>query len=119
MASPHRKERVEELLRSFIASELSLIEEPLFSLITITSAEVTKDLRQATMYWCRAAGSPAEASDSATDAALKSVVPYLKKRIAEELNLRFVPSIFFKFDKTPFMSEHIESLLRKTQTDIS
>jgi ribosome-binding factor A len=118
MASPHRKERVEELLRSFIAAELSLIEEPLFSLITITSADISRDLRHATLYWCRAAGAPAEDSDAVTDAALKSAVPFLKKRIAEELNLRFVPSLAFKFDKTPFMSEHIDQLLKKAQSDL-
>jgi ribosome-binding factor A len=109
----HRKERVEELLRSFIASELALIEEPLFSLMTVTSAEVTRDLKHATIYWCRAAGSPAEESDKVTDSTLRSMVPYLRKRIAQELGLRFVPSISFKFDKTPFMSEHIEALLKK------
>ncbi len=118
MASPHRKERVEELLRSFVASEITLIEEPLFSLITITSAKVSKDLKHATLYWCRAAGTPSEHSDATTDSTLRSVIPYLKKRIAEELNLRFVPSLTFKFDKTPFMSEHIDSLLKKAQSDL-
>jgi ribosome-binding factor A len=112
MASPHRKERVEDLLHSFIASELRLIEEPLFSLITVTSVSVSKDLRHATIFWCRADGNPSENSDSQTDSTLKSVVPHLKKRIAEELQLRFVPNLLFKFDKTPFMSEHINVLLK-------
>lgn len=115
MASQHRKARVEELIRSFIASELMMIEEPLFSLLTVTSAEVTRDLKYATIYWCRAAGDPAEESDDITDKTLKSAVPHLRKRIAEELGLRYVPDLKFKFDKTPFMTERIDSLLRDAQ----
>jgi ribosome-binding factor A len=115
MGTSHRKARVEELVRSFVASELMLIEEPLFSYITVTSAEVSKDLKYATIYWCKAMGAAAEDSDDITDKTLKSAVPYLRKRIAEELGLRYVPALSFKFDKTPFMSEHIEGLLRKAR----
>ncbi|HMO18694.1 MAG TPA: 30S ribosome-binding factor RbfA [Oligoflexia bacterium] len=115
MGTSHRKARVEELIRSFIASELMLIEDPLFSYITVTSAEVSKDLKYATIFWCKAVGAAEEMSDDVTDRALVAVTPYLKKRIAEELGLRYVPALKFRFDKTPYMSEHIESLLREAR----
>lgn len=114
MSNQHRRARVEELLRSFVATELMLIEEPLLAFITITAAQVSPDLKHAEFYWCRADASPHEEADSGTVSMLRAVIPHLKKRIAEELNLRFVPSLKFTFDKTPFMSERINQLLKST-----
>ncbi len=112
MGNQHRRARVEEMLRSFVASELLFIEEPLLAFITITAAKVSPDLKHAEFYWCRADASAHEEADSGTTSVLKAVVPFLKKRIAQELNLRFVPSLKFTFDRTPFMSERINQLLK-------
>ena len=113
MASGHRRERVEELLRSFIASEFMLVDDPAIRLVTITAVTVTRDLKIATIYWCQAMANPTEDADKTLEAAVKSMVPGLRRRIAAELQLRYVPDLDFKFDQTPFMSEKIDSLLRK------
>ena len=116
MASQHRQERVEELLRSFLASELMMIDEGSVRLITITAVKVSRDLKYATVYWCKTLAQPTEAADSEIEYSLKCLIPSLRKRIAEELELRFVPELDFKFDQTPFMTEKIDALLRKAHT---
>lgn len=113
MASMHRRERVEELLRSFIATELMMVDDESIRLVTITAVQVSKDLKYATIYWCKALAEPTEEADHALESGIKQLVPGLRKRIAQELGLRFVPELTFKFDQTPFMSEKIDSLLRK------
>ncbi len=112
MGSQHRRERVEELVRSFIASELMLNEEPALSLVTITAAKVSPDLKHALLYWCKANALPQESADANTEIELKAAIPHLRKRIAESLGLRYVPMIKFEFDRTPFMSERINTLLK-------
>ena len=112
MGNQHRKARVEEMLRSFVASELMMIEEPLLAFLTITAAKVSPDLKYAEFYWCRADASPHEEADSGTVSILRAVIPHLRKRIAAELNLRYVPNLKFTFDRTPFMSERINQLLK-------
>lgn len=113
MASGHRRERVEELLRSFIASEFMLADEDSVRLVTITSVSVTKDLKYATVFWCKAIAQPTEDADLELEAKIKAMIPRLRRRIAQELELRYVPELILKFDQTPFMTEKIDALLRK------
>lgn len=113
MASGHRQERIEELLRSFIATELMLVDNATIPLVTIMAVKVTKDLRHATIFWCKAIAEPTETPDAEIEQYLRQMVPQLRKRIAQELELRYVPELHFKFDQTPFMAEKIDSLLRK------
>ena len=112
MGNQHRRARVEEMLRSFVASELILIEEPMLAFITITAAKVSPDLKHAEFYWCRADASPHEEANTGTASVLRAVIPHLRKRIAAELGLRYVPGLKFTFDRTPFMSERINQLLK-------
>lgn len=115
MASAHRQERVEELLRSFIATELMQVDNNVIPLVTVMAVKVTRDLKHATIYWCKAMAQPTESADVQVEQYLKQLVPQLRRRIAQELDLRFVPELHFKFDQTPFMSEKIDSLLRKAE----
>lgn len=113
MASQHRQERVEELLRSFIASEFMFVDSEALRLVTITAVSVTRDLKIASIYWCKATAEPEEEADLELEASIKAMIPGLRRRIAQELNLRYVPELEFKFDQTPFMTEKIDALLRK------
>jgi ribosome-binding factor A len=113
MASGHRRERVEELLKSFIASEFMMVDDAAIRLVTITAVNVSKDLRYATIYWCKASASPTEEADSQLEASIKGMAGGLRRRVAAELQLRYAPELDFRFDQTPFMTEKIDALLRK------
>lgn len=124
MAS-YRKKRVGELLLSFLAEELRQLNEPAYGFVTLTGVEVSGDLRVAKVFWSlmnAGAGSskdeqpisrefPQEKQVAATEEALQELVPFLKRRIGEELQLRFVPQLVMKHDASLATGFRIDQLL--------
>jgi ribosome-binding factor A len=107
-----RSERVGELLTEVIADVLREdIRDPRVTAVTITAAKVTKDLRQARIYFT-ILGGPSENKDSVL-AGLKSALGFIRARIGKQLKLRFVPAIEFFYDDSVDEAERIEKLLRQ------
>ena len=76
----------------------------------ITRVKVTPDLRQARVYFAllsKEQGDPTEATE-----ALGRVVPYLRRRLAKDLELRVTPELQFLYDEELDEARHIDSLLR-------
>jgi ribosome-binding factor A len=109
-----RSERVGELLTEVIADVLREdIRDPRVTAVTITGAKVTKDLRQARIYFTILGGA-SENKDSVL-AGLKSALGFIRARIGKQLNLRFVPVIEFFYDESVDEAERIEKLLRQVK----
>jgi ribosome-binding factor A len=109
-----RSERVGELLTEVIAEVLREdIRDPRITAVTITAAKVTKDLRQARIYFAILGGT-AENKDSVL-AGLKSAMGFIRSRIGKQLKLRFVPAIEFFYDESVDEAERIENLLRQVK----
>jgi ribosome-binding factor A len=109
-----RSERVGELLTEVIAEVLREdIRDPRVTAVTITAAEVTKDLRQARIYFTILGGA-SENKDSVL-AGLKSALGFIRARIGKQLKLRFVPAIEFFYDESVDEAERIEKLLREVK----
>lgn len=109
-----RSERVGELLTEVIAEVLREdIRDPRVTAVTITAAKVTKDLRQARIYFTILGGA-SENKDSVL-AGLKSALGFIRARIGKQLNLRFVPAIEFFYDESVDEAERIEKLLREVK----
>ena len=107
-----RSERVGELLTEVIAEVLREdIRDPRVTAVTITAAKVTKDLRQARIYFT-VLGGASENKDSVL-AGLKSALGFIRARIGKQLKLRFVPAIEFFYDQSVDEAERIEKLLRE------
>jgi len=109
-----RSERVGELLTEVIADVLREdIRDPRVTAVTITAAKVTKDLRQARIYFTILGG----ASDNKATvlAGLKSALGFIRARIGKQLKLRFVPAIEFFYDDSVDEAERIEKLLRQVK----
>ena len=107
-----RSERVGELLTEVIADVLRKdIRDPRVTAVTITSAKLTKDLRQARIYFTILGGA-SENKDSVL-AGLKSALGFIRARIGKQLKLRFVPAIEFFYDESVDEAERIEKLLRQ------
>lgn len=49
--------------------------------------------------------------------ALKVCVPFIRKEIAKEINLRIVPAIYFEIDKTQEKVEHLEELFKQIKKE--
>ena len=109
-----RSERVGELLTEVIADVLREdIRDPRVTAVTITAAKVTKDLRQARIYFTILGG--ASENKDAVLAGLKSALGFIRARIGKQLKLRFVPALEFFYDDSVDQAERIEKLLRQVK----
>lgn len=142
----HRQARVSDMLCCFLAEEVRKLSDPRLAFVTITSVEVSKDLRSAKVYWTIPADTigaavgkvdvsslepeRSEPREMTTEDPLKDLFPsakrkkeaddalsgcesLLKRRIAEELDFRYVPQLCFCFDDAGEKGFRIEYLLSK------
>ncbi len=75
--------------------------------VTITEVRMSPDLRNATAFVVPFAGGDAEAAV----AALRRAAGYFRSRIAQEIAMRFTPSIRFTVDRTFESATRIDRLL--------
>ena len=110
-----RSERVGELLTEVIAEVLrEEIRDPrVSSAVTITAAKVTKDLRQARIYFTILGGG--SGNKDAVLAGLKSALGFIRSKIGKRLNLRYVPTIEFLYDESVDQAERIDKLLKQVK----
>lgn len=106
-----RQDRVAEAIRK----EISLIiheelNDPRVGFVTITKVEVTHDLSYAKVFFSVLGG---EEDYRKTKEALDSALGFIRKLVAERINLRFAPEFAFQEDKTTEYSIHIQKLLNE------
>ena len=122
----YKKERLAEQLHSFLAGEIRKFHGDSYSLVTLTEVRPSKDYKSAKIFWTMPAVGPTDGStDGGNDKflpaeqrdqmqkALNAKIAFLKRRIAEELQLRFVPSLSFVFDESAQRGSRIDELLKK------
>ena len=114
----YRKERVADLVLGFVASELRQLRDPRLQFVTLTECRMSPDLKVAKLYWTtHSAGKEGEfpqtskADVASGTKALEGVVGLLRKRIAEELELRYLPELNFFFDDSIDRGMRIDYLL--------
>jgi len=108
-----RSDRVGDLLLEIVSQLLVReVNDPRIGPVTLTGAEVTKDLKQARIYFSLLAGSEKKAE---VIAGLKSATGFIRGRVARELKLRSVPTIEFVYDDTEDRAQRIEDLLKQTK----
>lgn len=76
--------------------------------VTVTEVRVGPDLRHATVYVIPLGGGDGEAMMDA----LARARPFLRRRIAGAVRLKFVPDLTFRRDPSFDEADHIERLLR-------
>ncbi|HEX9836189.1 MAG TPA: 30S ribosome-binding factor RbfA [Alphaproteobacteria bacterium] len=108
-----RQLRVGELLRHALAEMLERgeLRDPDFAGLNLTVTEVrcAPDLKGATVFVVPLGG---EGADRAI-AALARAAPFLRRRLAEEVELRFAPELRFALDTSFDRAARIERLLRE------
>jgi len=95
-----------------IAEELSQIlrervQDPRLSGATVTYVQVSRDLRQATVYFA----SKSADEDKETLRALERSNAFLRRELAARVLMRFVPELQFSVDDSMQRAQRIESLL--------
>ncbi len=110
MKDARRPDRVGEAIREEVAMFLAEdVKDPrVRGLVTVTGAEVTRDLRHARVF-VTVMGS--EGDQIATFEGLASAAHHLRSRVARALRLRVAPEIEFRPDKSVAYAARIESLL--------
>lgn len=90
--------------------QLSRTADPRFSLVTITSAFVSPDLRVARVYWT--ISGDAERRREVQEA-FEAAAGLFRRSVGHELGLRFVPELKFFYDDTLDTCEEVERLFAR------
>ena len=118
--SYNRSHRVGDLLLEFLGKLLVRdLSDPRVRTVTLTGIDVRRDLKHVSVYFAVRGGqiSREGARDSLVSsedakAGLTQATGFIRAKIAQELKLRFVPTIAFVFDETPDRAQRIDELLR-------
>jgi len=113
-----RPKRVAEAIRR-LAGEIvhSQLRDPrIKGFVTVTRVEVTQDLRFAKIYYTTLCE---DGKKKLIARGLKSAKNYIRKRIGDELELRYAPDISLRVDKGIEYSNKIEGILNKLKEGAS
>lgn len=106
----HRQGRINDEMKKEISEALRNIKDPRVSgaFVTVTAVTVTPDLKYAKIYFSHLTGETKEIKKG-----LESASGYIRRHIAESLNLRITPELAFVYDDSIKYGAHISSLLNK------
>lgn len=108
--SYNRPERVAEEIRKEIATMLfGEIHDPRIGFVTITKVQLSKDLRQAKVYFSMIG---TEKEKEKTTQGLQSASGYMRREIGKRLKLRYFPELTFKFDDSLEYADRIEKIIK-------
>lgn len=88
--------------------------DPRLDLATVSCVRVTRDLRLARVYFALH-GSEAQRRDA--EEGFRRAKPHLKRRLAAELSLRYMPELEFHYDETFDHAARIERILKTLQQE--
>lgn len=104
----YRRERINDEVQKTLSLIIRDVKDPRVSesMICITGVEVTPDLKYAKVYYSVFGGEKKEVAKG-----LKSVAGYVRRRVAESLNLRVTPEFTFCLDESVERGARIAGIL--------
>lgn len=111
MAS-YRRGRINDEVQKELALILREVKDPRLTnaFISVTAAEVTPDLKFAKVYYSAMQGDKKEVAQG-----LKSSSGYIRRQLAQRLNLRMTPELSFCEDHSIEHGAHISKLLNSIE----
>jgi ribosome-binding factor A len=112
--SGRRADRVADAVREVIA-ELLLrdIKDPRIGMVTLTTVELTDDLKHARVYFsCVGDAVVRERSLQG----LRSAAGYMRSQVTRQLKLRHAPDLTFLFDPSLEIADRVATLLKNAQS---
>lgn len=104
-----RADRVADLIKAELSDILlRRIRDPRIGLLTITDVKMSDDLRSARIYFVQMGK---DRLDAELQAGLEKAKGYLKRELGKRLNLRYMPDVFFFYDKSFEYGSRIDKLL--------
>jgi ribosome-binding factor A len=112
---PVRRANRPQQLGDVIREEMSELlqremRDPRVEMVSITTVEVTQDLKHARIYFSRLGD---EAERQAALKALQHATPYLRRLLAGRLTIRSVPELEFRLDSSLEHGERVMRLLNQ------
>ena len=106
-----RKDRMSDEIRDLIASCFTggQMSDPRLENVTITAVKLTPDLQLAYVYYRPMVGADTERCQRG----LESAAGFLRKMLADTLEVRRVPNLKFFYDESIEKGSRIEELLTK------
>ena len=115
-ATSKRPKRVADMIKNEIALLLlSKVKDPRLTNVTIVTAEVTRDLRRAVVYYS-VLGDDTTVRKAAEG--LGHAKGFFRSHLARELGLRVTPELVFKHDLSMARQEEMERLLKEIHIDV-
>ena len=108
----HRRPRINDEMKKEVSEALRGIKDPRVTgaFVTITGAEVTPDLKYAKIYFSHLSGETKEIKKG-----LDSASGFVRRHVAEKMNLRVTPELSFVYDDSIKYGARISSLLNQIE----
>ncbi|BBO69153.1 ribosome-binding factor A [Desulfosarcina alkanivorans] len=103
--------QVQKVLAGLIQNGIS---DPRLAQATITGVSMSRDLRIAKVYFATHGGADGE---HAALTGFESAKGFIKRELARELGLRYMPDLKFFYDASFDYGAHINRVLKSIQTD--
>ncbi len=111
----YRATRLAEVIKKELSHMFQKdLKDPRVDFATITSVEVSGDLRVAKIYvsTIKEKNSPAELMDG-----LEQASGFIRKELGKRINLRYIPEIRFSYDTSMEKGDRIFNLLKKLKDE--
>ena len=110
-----RADRVAGLIQKVLSDILKKnIKDPRLKMATITGVKVSRDLKQARIYFTISGGSQKK---GAAIKGFTSAHGFIKKTLAHELDLKYMPNIKFFYDESLDYGAHIDELIESIKSE--
>ncbi len=108
----YRRGRINDEMQKELAMALREVKDPRVSnaFISVTAVDVTPDLKYAKVYYSAMNGDKKEVAKG-----LKSSAGYIRKMLAQRMNLRMTPELSFYEDNSIAHGAHISKLLNSIE----
>ncbi|MGE0086627.1 MAG: 30S ribosome-binding factor RbfA [Desulfococcaceae bacterium] len=114
MKSYTRADRVGALIRDILADILRKhIKDPRLEMATVTGVKMSNDLKVAKIYFSISGGK--DRVDGAKKG-FESAAGFIKRSLAGQLELRYMPELRFSYDESIDYGAHINKLLKSVST---
>jgi len=113
-----RQRKVADLIHEELSQLLlQQVADPRVVGVTLTAVEVSADLEHATIFYGVLTDEPEQVREA--QAGLEHARGFLRHRLAESIDLRQVPDLVFKYDRSLRRGARIEALLRSIHEEES
>ncbi|RIK42859.1 MAG: 30S ribosome-binding factor RbfA [Chloroflexi bacterium] len=113
--SERRRQQVADLLRDHISEIIQReMRDPRLGFVSVTRVEVSPDIRMAKVF-VSVFGTEEEQRDAMV--ALSRATGFVRKQLGDRLEMRFVPELSFRQDRSMQHAESVARLLRQIERE--